>query len=77
VATAVDHLTEVSRIERLALEAGEGTQTDFLRAEADLRRARAELVQAEYGQVLAIIELARATGDLSPAWLQRILETQL
>ncbi len=77
VATAVDHLTEVSRIERLALEAGEGAQTGFLRAEADLRRARAELVQAEYGQVLAIIELARATGDLSPAWLQRILETQL
>jgi outer membrane protein TolC len=75
VATAVDHLSEVTRIEHLALDAGEGTQTDFLRAEADLRRARAELVQAEYGQVLAIIELARATGDLSLDWLRRTLET--
>lgn len=76
VATAVEHLTEVTRIEYLALEAGEGTQTDFLRAEAELRRARAELAQAEYGRVLALVQLARATGDLSPAWLQQTLENQ-
>lgn len=76
VATAVEHLTEVARIEHLALEAGEGTQTDFLRAQADLRRARAELAQAEYGRVLALVQLARATGDLSPTWLQQNLETQ-
>jgi len=63
------------RIERLALETGTGTQTDFLRAEADLHRARAALVQAEYGELLAQLELANATGDLSMDWLYRTLET--
>ncbi|KPK03892.1 MAG: hypothetical protein AMS20_09675 [Gemmatimonas sp. SG8_28] len=75
VAMAVRHLTEVTRIERLALETGTGTQTDFLRAEADLHRARAALVQAEYGELLAQLELANATGDLSMDWLYRTLET--
>jgi multidrug efflux system outer membrane protein len=75
VATAVRHLAEVTRIERLALDAGVGTQTDFLRAEADLHRARAALVQAEYGAILALVELARTTGDLTIDWLHRTLET--
>ena len=75
VATAVRHLTEVARIERLTLEAGAGTQTDFLRAEADLHRARASLVQAEYGEIVALVELARATGDLTVDWLRSTLET--
>jgi outer membrane protein TolC len=75
VATAVRHLTEVTRIERLALDTGTGTQTDFLRAEADLHRARAALVQAQYGELFARLELAGATGDLSLDWLHRTLET--
>ncbi len=75
MATAVRHLSEVTRIERLALEAGVGTQTEFLRAEADLHRARAALVQAEYGAILALVELARTTGDLTIDWLHRTLET--
>jgi outer membrane protein TolC len=75
VAAAVRHLTEVTRIERLALETGTGPQTDFLRAEADLHRARAALVQAEYGELLAQLELANTTGDLSMDWLSRTLET--
>lgn len=74
VRTAVEHLTEVTRIERLALETGTGTQTEFLRAEADLHRARAGLVEAEYGALLAQLELANTTGDLSMEWLQRTLE---
>ncbi|MBE0592455.1 MAG: TolC family protein [Gemmatimonadales bacterium] len=75
VATAVQHLTEVARIEHLALEAGEGTQTEFLRAAADLHRARASLVQAEYGEIVALVELARTTGDLTVDWLRSTLET--
>lgn len=75
VATAVEHLTEVARIERLALDAGAGTQTDFLRAQADLHRARASLVQAEYGEIVALVELARTTGDLTLDWLRSTLET--
>ena len=75
VATAVRHLTEVARIERLALDAGAGTQTDFLRAEADLHRARASLVQAEYGEIVAVVELARTTGDLTLDWLRSTMET--
>jgi len=75
VATAVGHLTEVARIERLALDAGSGTQTDYLRAEADLHTARASLVQAEYGEIAALVELARTTGDLTIDWLRTTLET--
>ncbi len=36
VGTAVEHLAEVARIEQLALQEGAGTQTDYLRAEAEL-----------------------------------------
>jgi outer membrane protein TolC len=75
VATAVGHLAEVARIERLALDAGSGTQSDYLRAEADLHTARASLVQAEYGEIAAIVELARTTGDLTIDWLRTTLET--
>jgi len=75
VATAVGHLAEVARIERLALDAGSGTQTDYLRAEADLHKARASLVQAEYGEIAAMVELARTTGDLTIDWLRTTLET--
>jgi len=75
MATAVMHLTEVARIERLALDAGAGTQTDFLRAAADLHRARASLVQAEYGEIVALVELSRTTGDLTADWLRATMET--
>ncbi len=67
-------LGEVARIEKLALEAGAGTQTDYLRAEADLLAVRADLAAAQNGQVVARVELARATGDLSPAWMAEYLE---
>jgi len=74
VATAVQHLEEVARIEQLALAEGAGTQTDFLRADADLRGARASLVQARHAEILARIQLARTTGTLSVDWLAHTLE---
>lgn len=68
-------LVEVTRIERLALEVGAGTQTDYLKAEADLLATRAELAGAHYGQVIAQAELARATGQLSLGWVTANVET--
>jgi len=67
--TAMRSLEEVARIERLSLETGTGTQTDYLRAEADLLASRAERIRAEYGVIFAHTELARATGQLSREWL--------
>ena len=75
IARAVDHLAEVARIEQLALEAGAGTQTDYIRAEAELARTRAALVESRHAESAAAVELARVTGELSLAWLERALES--
>lgn len=72
---AVESFAEVARIEQLRLEAGTGTQTDFLDAQADLLTARADLARARNGSIAARIELARAAGELSTEWLERNLET--
>ena len=72
---AAEHLAEVARIEQLALDAGRGTQTDYLRAEASLRRAQAAAVQARHAVIAARVELARTVGDLTPHWLSTMLET--
>ena len=76
LSTAVDHLTEVVRIEQLALAAGAGVQTDYLSAEADLLRARANLIRARYMEIAARVNLARTTGGLSVAWLSQFLENE-
>ncbi len=65
---------EVARIEALALDAGVGVQTDFLRAEAELFQARAALSQARHGETLAWIRLARATGELTLRWIEENME---
>jgi HlyD family secretion protein len=70
---AVEHLTEVARIEQLALDAGAGTQTDYLRAEADLSRARAALVETRHAEIAARVELARVTGELNQEWLVAVI----
>ena len=72
--SAAEQSAEVARIERLSLEVGSGTQTDYLDAEANLLRARASLIEARHAEIAARIELARVTGELSLAWLALNLE---
>ena len=73
--SAVEQSAEVARIERLSLDVGSGTQTDYLEAEANLLRVRASLIEARHGEIAARVELARITGDLSPDWLTRTVES--
>jgi len=70
---AVASLAEVARIEKVSLAAGSGTQTDYLRAEADLLAARANRVEARHREIAARVELARVTGQLDLEWLGRNL----
>lgn len=72
--TAVARLEEVVRIQKLLLETGQGTQTDYLNAEADLLAARANLTRARLGEVDARAGVARAAGQLTPAWIEENLE---
>ena len=71
---AEQHQSEVVRIEFLSLEAGAGTQTDYLRAEADLARARSLLVEAQHAEIAAWVEVARVVGELTPEWLAGTVE---
>lgn len=71
---ALQHQSEVARIELLALEAGAGTQTDYLRAEAELLRVRSALVEARNAEIVTRTELARVTGQLGRDWLIDNLE---
>jgi outer membrane protein TolC len=70
---AVIQSAEVARIEALALEAGAGLQTDYLRAEADLLWARAALAEARHGAAAARVRLERATGRLAAERLGDLL----
>lgn len=67
---AVASFSEVARIEKLRLDTETGTQTDYLEAESQLVGARAARAQARFGLLRARVELARALGELSPAWLE-------
>lgn len=71
--TAVEESAEVERIRRLSLQVGSGTETDYLEAEATLLSNRATLVEARHSEMAARVDLARATGELSEAWLARTL----
>ncbi|MBI4502552.1 MAG: TolC family protein, partial [Gemmatimonadetes bacterium] len=72
---AVDQSAEVVRIERLSLDVGSGTQTDYLDSEANLLRARASLIEARHAEIAARVDLARITGELSQEWLAHTLES--
>jgi outer membrane protein len=72
---AVEQTAEVARIERLALDTGGGVQTDYLAAESELLRARAALTESRYAVVLARVELARATGELTLDWVETSMES--
>jgi outer membrane protein len=74
---AVERFAEVARVQKLMLDHGAGTQTDYLNAEADLLAARASLAEAEQAVVLARVDLARAAGQLTPAWLRENLRGEL
>jgi outer membrane protein TolC len=67
--TAVARFDEVSRIEKLRLDTGAGTETDYIRAEADRLAAEAGLIEARYAEIAARAELARIAGSLSPEWV--------
>ncbi len=73
---AVEQFDEVVRIERLELDAGSGLQTDYLRAEAELFEAQAQLTRAEHGEITAQIDLARVSGQLSRRWVADELEVE-
>jgi outer membrane protein len=73
---AVERFAEVARVQKLLLDNGAGTQTDYLTAEADLLAARASLADAEHAAVLARVDLARAAGRLTPAWLRENVERE-
>ncbi len=74
VSQAVEHQAEVVRIERLSLEAGAGTQTDYLTSEAELLRVRSALIEARHRHIAARVELVRVVGELDSAWLRENLE---
>lgn len=73
--SAVAQSEEVTRIDRLALDAGAGVQSEYLTAEADLFRARAALTEARALEVLARIDLARASGQLTESWIANNVES--
>lgn len=72
---AVAHSEEVVAIERLALEAGAGVQSDYLSAEAELLRSRAALAAARAAEIGARVEVARLVGELDRGWIDTHLET--
>lgn len=72
--TVVIHLTDVARIELLSLQSGAGTEVEYLRAEADVRRARAQLAEVRAAEINARVALANLTGDLSLDWLAQAVE---
>ena len=71
---AVAQWTEVVRTEALALDQGAGTQTDYLRAEADLAIGRAALAQSQAAELVSHVDLAQVLGALSLESLQTIVE---
>jgi outer membrane protein len=67
---------EVAKIERLMLEVGVGTQTDYLDSEANLVSVKASLIEARHREIEARVGLARVTGELDTEWISRYLENR-
>ncbi|HEX6308026.1 MAG TPA: TolC family protein [Longimicrobiales bacterium] len=72
--SAVEQYTAVVKAEKLALDAGVGTQTDYLAAHADLLEAHAQLANAVMSGITARAGIARITGDLTVNWLREHME---
>jgi outer membrane protein len=73
---AVSASEEVVKIEKLMLDTGAGTQTDYLKSEADLVAVRSSLIEARHKEIIAMVELARITGELDIEWISRHLENR-
>lgn len=69
LATAIRRFEEVVRIEQLRLDTGVGIQSDYLQSESDLLSARADRIRARHRIILARVEIARASGQLTPGWV--------
>lgn len=76
LSVAVNRFAEVARIEKLLLDSGTGTQSDYLKAEADLLAARSGLIDARHAFVVTHAELARLAGQLGYDWISRVTEVQ-
>jgi outer membrane protein TolC len=76
LSAAVSQFEEVARMEALVLDAGAGVQRDLLEAEAALFGARAALAESRHAAVAARINLARARGILTLAWLDENVESE-
>ncbi|MEW5702340.1 MAG: TolC family protein [Candidatus Zixiibacteriota bacterium] len=74
LAAATERFAEIVRIEKLRLETGVGTQTDYLTSEADLLSASAGLTAARNAEIGANVELARISGELTMDWIAHHLE---
>lgn len=72
--SAVTRFAELTRVERLALDEGAGTQSDWLRAEAGLFQSRAALANARYAVLRARIRWARVAGRLDLDWIESLPE---
>jgi len=73
--SAAEQSDAVAQIERTALEVGSGTQTDYLEALAIALQTHSQLIEARHTEIAARIELARVTGQLSPAWIATNVES--
>jgi outer membrane protein TolC len=73
---AAAQFEEVLQVETLALQAGAGVQSDYLRAVSDLLETRAALTEARSAVVGAHVSLARLTGELGVGWLERMVEVR-
>lgn len=73
--TAVARFDEVSRIEKLRVDAGV-TEIDYTRAEAERLAAEAGLIEARYSEIAACAELARAADNQSPEWVTEQLRSE-
>jgi outer membrane protein TolC len=73
---AAAQFEEVAHVSKLLLEAGSGTQTDYLDSEAELLEARASLTRARDAEIAARIHLARALGELDLDWIHENLRSR-
>jgi outer membrane protein len=73
---AISQAEEAERLERLRYEHGLVTMTELLAVQAELDKARGDLVTASYQQVLQRAGLLLALGQLSPSAISNKIDPQ-